>query len=356
MSRAALMKVGVNVATSGSWGTGSAVATAVGAGDGVYVRDDLNIQLQQNLLREDTQANHFIAAIQVSRTEAINAMIPLFLHYIDAFLNPFWALALGTGGTSPSQLGSSTAYTNTFEPSTNKLGLYATLVRDKVEMVSEVPGAKFTGFTLRSGDDGRLEVDFRFIGDTEKSDSTINTSTQVSALTFPTQGMRAFFSDLVFRVNSQSGGSLSSSDELKITSIEVTFDQPFDTKFVGGQRVLIEPKENGNPSTTIKATFARYDSTSHAFFAAHRDNSRYKAEVIITGPAIGTLATSYAMKMQFPNLAVMAYAAPTGNGQQVEPTATWEALSTTSAPTGMTGVTKPLRIVTTGTATTNPFA
>lgn len=356
MSRAALMKVGVNVATSGSWGTGAAVATAVGAGDGQYVRDDLNIQLQKAYVREDTQAAHFIGAVQTSRTEAINAAIPLFLHYIDAFLNPLWALTLGTGGTAPAQLGGSTAYTNTFEPSTNKLGLYGTIVRDKVEMVSEVPGAKFTGFTVRTGEGGRLEVDFRFIGDTEKSDSTINTATQVSALTFPTQGFRAFLPDLVFRVNAQSGDALDADDNLKITSITVNFDQPFDTKHVGGSHTLIEPKENGHPTTTIAVTFARYDSTSHAFFAAHRDNSRYKGELIITGPVIGTLATSYALKMQFPNLAVPLYVAPTGSGQQVEPSATFEALSTTAAPTGMTGVTTPLRIVTTGTATANPFA
>lgn len=348
-------KVGINIATSGSWGTSSAVATAVGAGDGHYVRDDLNVQLKQTYVKDDTQAQHFIGSVQVSQTEAIESAVPLYLHYCDVFLNPLWALAFGTGGTSPTQLGATTAYTNTFEPATNKTGLYASIVRDKVQMVSEIPGVKFTGFTLKSGENGRLELDFQFIGDTEKSDSTINTSTQVSALTYPTLGLRAFFSDLVFRLNSQSGGALAGSDAVKITSITVTFKQPLDMKHVGGQRVLIEPEENAIPECTIDVTFARYDSSSHAFFAAHRDASRYKGDITITGPII-TGSTAYALLFQFPNLVVPEYKAPIpGNAAQSAPTAKFDALSTTAAPTGMTGVTKPIRLVTTGTATANPF-
>lgn len=348
-------KVGINIATSGSWGTSSAVATAVGAGDGHYVRDDLGIQLKKRYHKDDTQAQGFIGSVQTSRTEAIEAMVPLFLHYIDAFLNPLWALAFGTGGTAPTQLGVSTAYTNTFEPATNKTGKYATIVRDKVQMVGEVPGAKFTGFELRSGDGGRMELDFHFIGDTEKSDSAINTATQVSALTFPALGFRAFFSDLIFRVNAQAGGALGASDALKITSLKVTFKQPMDTKHVGGQHVLIEPEENGIPDVMIDVVMPRYEAASHAFFAAHRDGTRYKGDITITGPVI-TGSTTYTLLFQFPNLYVPDYKAPVpGNAGQVEPSATFEALSTTTAPTGMTGVTVPIRLVTTGTATTNPF-
>lgn len=347
-------KVGINIATSGSWGTGAAVATAVGAGDGHYVRDDLNIQLKQVLVEDDTQAQHFIGSVQLSRTEAIEALVPLFLHYSDTFLNPLWALAFGTGGTVPTQQGVTTAYTNTFEPTTNKTGLYATIVRDKVQMIGEVPGVKFTGFTLRSGENGRLELDFRVIGDTEKSDSSINTSTQISALTFPTLGLRAYMADLVMRVNSQSGGALGSSDAIKITSIAVNFDQPLDMKHVGGQRVLIEPEENAMPVCTIDITFARYEAASHAFFAYHRDVTKLKADITITGPAIAT--TNYGLLFQFPHLYVSAYAAPVpGSAAQVEPTAQLKAMSTTAAPTGMTGVTKPLRLVTTGSASANPF-
>jgi hypothetical protein len=348
-------KVGINLATSGSWGTSAAVATAVGAGDGVYVRDDLNLQLKRTVVEDDSMAQHFIGSVQAARTEAIQATVPIYLHYLDAFMNPLWALAFGTGGTSPTQLSTSTCYTNTFEPATNKTGRYATIVRDKVQYISEIPGAKFTGFELRVGENGRIEVDFNFIGDVEKSDSAINTSTQVSALTFPTLGYRAFFSDLVFRLNAQAGGALANSDALMITNLKVTFTQPLDTKFVGGQHTLIEPEENGIPSVMLDITFARFDSASDDFFAAHRDVTKYKGDITLTGPVI-TGSTTYKLVFQFPHLYVPEFKAPLpASGGQVAPSMRLKALATTTAPTGMTGVTVPIRLVTTGTSSSNPF-
>src|SRR6185503_1016935 len=124
-------KVGINIATSGSWGIGAATATAVGAGDGHYVRDDLGAQLQMQQSADDSAGQDFIGSVQTSNAEAIAAAIPMWLHYNDTFQNILWALTLGTGGTAPTRVGTSTAYTNTFEPATNKTGKYATIVRDK---------------------------------------------------------------------------------------------------------------------------------------------------------------------------------------------------------------------------------
>lgn len=348
-------KVGINIATSGSWGQGAAVATAVGAGDGFYVMDDLGIQLRVNYTQDVSAGQSFIGSVQTATTQAISGVIPAFLSYNDAWQNVLWALTLGTGGTSPTQVGTTTAYTNTFEPATNKTGRYATIVRDKSQILSEVPGAKFTGFELSFGESGRAEMRWAFIGDTEKSDSVINTATQVSALTFPTLGYRAHFDDVVTRINAQSGGALSASDAIKVTSARVRFSQPLDTKYVGGQVTIIEPEEDGHPTIEVELEFARFDSTSDDFFVAHRDSTFYKLDMTFTGPTLAT--TNYGLLLQFPNLVVAEYAAPVpGAANQVAPRMRLVALSTTSAPTGMTGVTKPIRVVTTGISTTNPFA
>src|SRR3990172_6717973 len=133
-------KVGINKATSGSWGTGTADATACGAGDGHYVRDDLGIQLQMQQNLDDSAGQNFHGACQSSNAEAITAAIPMYLHYNDVWQNILWGLTLGTGGTAPTIIGTSTAYTNTFEPATNKTGSYGTIIRDKVQYISEVPG------------------------------------------------------------------------------------------------------------------------------------------------------------------------------------------------------------------------
>lgn len=349
-------KVGINIATSGSWGLGAAVATAVGAGDGHYVRDDLNVQLQVNRSRDDSAGQNFIGSVQTATIKAIEAAIPMYLHYNDTFQNVLWALALGTGGTAPNRIAVTTAYTNTFEPATNKTGRYATIVRDKVQYVSEVSGAKFSGFEITVGENGRMHVDWKALGNTEISTSTINTSTQINALTFPTLGLRAFFDDCTIRLNVQSAGALGGSDAMKFTAMKVTFAQPLDTKWVGGQLTIVEPEENGFPDVTIELTFARFDATSLAFFGAHRDGTLYKGDITFTGAAID--ATSfYGLLLQFPNLDVdMDESKVPGGGNQVEPKIRLKALSTTAAPTGMSGVTLPIRVTTTGTSSANPFA
>jgi hypothetical protein len=349
-------RIGINIATSGSWSTGTAIATAVGAGDGIRVRDDFGVQLKQMYSDDDSAGQSFIGSVQAGNTEAVRASIPTYLHYSDVFQNVLWALAFGTGGTSPVQIGATTAYSNTFEPSTNKDNRYCTIVRDKSQYISEVPGAKCTGFELTFGEAGRAEIMWTFIGDREVTDSVINTATQVSALTYPAQGLRAFFRQAVLRLNAQAGGALAGSDKLYVSSIKVNFvGQAYDEVHVAGAATIIEPAETNHLEASIELTFARFDAASDDFFAAHRDVTLYKGDLTLTGPAIAT--TSYAMLFQWPNLAVTDFNAPIpGGGGNSAPTMRLKAYSTTAAPTGMTGVTVPIRLTTTGSATANPFA
>lgn len=347
-------KVGVNIATAGSWSLGTAVATLVGAGDGHYLRDDMDVQQKRQISKEDVATRSFIGAIQVSNLESIQTMLPMFLHYHDVWQNVLFALAFGTGGTAPVQIGTSTVYTNTFEPATTRTTLYATIVRDKVQDISEIPGAVFNGFEIRVGEMGRMEVDWLLTGDQETV-TGLNTSTQITALTFPTLGRRWFFKDAVVRLNAQSGGALASSDAMKFTSLKLRVEQPIDVKFVGGQASIVQPLDNGFPTVSLELSFARYDATSKAFFAAHKDGTLYKGDITFTGPLIDA-TSSWGLLVQLPNLAVMAYEAKLPSTTQSEPKIVLEALDTTAAPTGMTGVTKPIRVTTTGISSTNPFA
>ncbi len=348
-------KVGINIATSGSWGVGAAVATAVGAGDGHYVRDDLGLVLTMQQSLDDSAGQNYIGSVQSANAEAVEIAIPEYMHYKDAWMNVLYALALGTGGTAPTQLGASTAYTNTFEPTTTKTGLYATIVNDKSSDIFEVTGAKCTGFEITSGEMGRMEATFNFIGDLVKEDSTINTQTQVDALTYPTQGLRAFLDDAVIRVNAQGGGALSAGDAIDVSSMTIRFSQPLDTRFVAGQTTIIEPEENEFPTFEVELEGGRYAATWNAFFAGHRNTTHYKMDITFTGQAIGTLATTYGVLFQFPNMFLRPVEFPVpGGAGQIAPTATFEGLSTTTAPTGMT-VTAPVRIVTTGESSSNPF-
>lgn len=350
-------KVGINVATSGSWGTSAASATAVGAGDGHYVMDDIGAILSMQQSKDDSASQNFIGSVQVANAEQVQVTIPVLMHYHDSWMNVLYALAFGTGSTSPTQIGATTAYTNTFEPSTQKNGLYATIVQDKSVDIFEIPGAKCTGLVIATGEMGRMEARFTFIGDLVKDDSTVNTSTQISALTYPTQGLRVFLDDAVIRVNAQSGGALSAGNALDVTALTFNFSQPLDVKHVAGQTTIIEPEENDFPEITVELTGARYESSGNwnALFAGHRANTAYKMDITFTGASLAT--TNYGVLFQFPNMIVrpVNFNVPGGAGQ-ITPSATFEALSTTSAPTGMTGITAPVRVTTTGVeSSANPF-
>lgn len=344
-------KVGINLATSGSWGT----ATAIGAGDGVWVTDDLKATLAMQIDEDDSAGQDFIGSMQVANHEPVKAEVPTLLHYNDAFQNVLWALALGTGGTVPTQIGTTTAYTNTFEPATNKTGLHATIVRDKVQFISEIPSAKCTGFEISFGDNGRGEVVWMFTGTKEVIDSAINTSTQVSALTFPTQGLRAFFKQLVFRVNVQSAGALATTDAVNITDLTFKYEQELDEHFIGGQDYIIEPEDNAYPVIELEATCARLDGVSDNFIGWHRDNTSLKGDITATGPTLA--GTNYILLFEFPNLIVAE--APVefkGGAENVQPEVVFRAYKAAAAPTGMTGITKPFRLTTTGVSSTDPFA
>jgi len=353
------VQVGLNIATSGSWGNGTASATAVGAGDGHYVRDLIPLNTSEQYTEDDSAGQNFIGSVQVSNSNEVTGTIPLYLHYLDTWINPLFALAFGTGATAPTQYGASTAYSGTFEPATNKTGLYATLVQDLTHaaaLVQEVPALKVTGFTITTGEMGRLLVDFDFIGSEVKLDSTVNTATQVTALTFPTQGLRAHFKQGVFRVNAQSGGALGASDAHPITSMTLKFHQPMDVRQVGGQNYIVEPEESGFPEVTVAVEFGRLEAATDDYTIGHRAGTQYKADWTLTGPAIGTLATTYAMLFEFPNLYVMENPPMEASAAgQVIPSITYKALSTTTAPTGMTGITVPIRLTVSGQESGNPF-
>lgn len=347
-------KVGINVATSGSWGVGAAVATAVGAGDGHYVTDDLGVQLRMVQNEHRTAGQNFVGSVQSSFAEAITVAIPTYLHYYDVMQNVLWALTLGTGSTTPA--GATTSqYVGTFEPATNKTGRYATIVRDKSQYISEVPGVKFSGFTLSMAEGGRMMITWNGVGDVEKVDSTTNTATQIAALTFPTLGYCAFLDDCAVSINTQGGAAFSTSDVIRVAGLSVRFTQPLDTKHISGQTTIIEPEENGFPEIEVSLEFPRFDATTDDYFARHRDTTALKAQIVFTGPTI-TGTYNYGLKFEFPNLYVSEYAAPVpGGADQIAPRVTLKALSTTTAPTGMTGVTVPLRVTTTGISSSNPF-
>jgi hypothetical protein len=159
----------------------------------------------------------------------------------------------------------------------------------------------------------------------------------------------------VFRINTAGGLALAAGDAVSVTDLSLKYEQPMDEKFIAGQDYVIEPEDNAYPEITIEATFARLDGTSDNYIGYHRDNTSLKADLTLTGPTLAT--TNHKLLFQFPNLIVAAAPVEFKSGaENVAPAITLKAYKAAAAPTGMTGVTKPFRLTTTGISTTNPFA
>lgn len=346
-------KVGIRKATT--WGT----ALAVGVGNGYYLSDDYRDEAQVNVSPHDSAGLQFINEQLAANNKSVVTTLPMFLLYADAWQNLLWALTLGGAGGAPVKVGSTTAYRNHWDAGIGGAftGKMATIVRDKSIKIVELSTVKFTGFTITVGTNGRLQIawDVMSIGGTESS--VINTATQTAALTYPPDGMRSFLTQATLRLNVQSGSSLATpTDVMNCTGFQIKFTQPFDQRYIGGSGNIIEPEDNGRPTIELMMTFGRLDNAAKQFTTWQLAQTPLKADLTIVGPNIESGFNNQIL-ISMPHLQVTTNSDPLpGAGTQSAPSATLTGLSASSAPSGMSGITVPIRVEVTGTQTVDPLA
>jgi hypothetical protein len=107
---------------------------------------------------------------------------------------------------------------------------------------------------------------------------------------------------------------------------------------------MIEPADNEFPTVSMQVTFPRMNTVSANSLYGHLTaGTAFKADITYLGAYINStdrLTTLY----QFPYVELQDFATPTQGAAQVKPTATFMVKEASSAPTGMTGVTKPFRL------------
>lgn len=226
-------------------------------------------------------------------------------------------------------------------------GLGVTLATDKVRFVDELTSAKVYGFSLAFGDGGVLTESFRVMGSKPTQISSINTRSTVHGASFPDFGNRVFRNGGTFRLNAQAGGSLVAADAIKIESFDFEFSRPQDAPFVTGQDYVDEPADNGFPDLMFRVTFPRMTTiAANSMYGHLTTGNQLKGDLTFT-PRVGgyiNSTTKYSIAFQWPALEVQEWAAPLTGANQVKPTATFRMKEVATAPTGMTGVTRPFRV------------
>jgi len=324
-------------------GTTWLTAVAAGAGRQIRVRsfDDSGGQ-QVDLENTDiANANGAISDIgsEIRRVTVIGDL------YYGGNAAEFISYVFGTSG-SPS---GSTTYTHTVTWD-DTLDKFQTLVIGKrtSQKPWEYASMKARRLVLRGAGSGRVEFEMELLGGALDRASSTNTTTTLSALTIPNSTRPAVrLTDGVFRLNAQAGAALQASDAVTVLGFELTIERPMSEDFGTGSNVVLEPNEDGVNNVMLAVDLRSYDTETYiASWDAQETPTEYKADLIFSSGITPSTGNELTYTFQFPRCYVkVAPSAPVTGRERIPHRITFHCVEASSAPTGMSGVTKPVHMV-----------
>lgn len=342
------LEVKAAVKKAATWGT----AVACGAGDGVLLTGD-TLKRTIESLADDSLGLPFGEQRDQGEIK-VEGALSAFLRYDG--LDLLIALAMGeTSGapTQPDAVGAPNTYQQTFKLADALDGIFGTVAVNKKVNVFEYSTCKIAGFTIRGEMGKPIEIDLDVIANDEIYNSSTNSLTSFANVTYPERENRALMSQGVFRLNDQSAAALADTDKIYPQGFELSFKRNLKGDYVAGQNnKIIEPLNDGLPEIKLKLTFPRYTETT--YLSALGSDTRKKMDIVLTGALIE--ATYYrTFKLQLPHLALLNAEHATEKGQIIHPLE-FDCLATPTAPSGMTGITKPFQVDVTNKKSTDVLA
>lgn len=224
-------------------------------------------------------------------------------------------------------------------------------VEDATKII-EVPSFKPYEFTIEATVNQGGSVTINGLCDRFKIASQTSTYANVTSNTASAYS-RAMFTGLnaYCRMNAQSGGALSGSNNLPVDNFRLTVRRGLRPQHVlqgADSPYIVEPKDVDAIEATLTIRLREIDSSVLDSLAHWESQTEQKAEIFMDGAIIGA-GVNRSLKFQLPRL-MPDPAFPGGYGFQnnssiMQPEITFRMLKATAAPTGMTGVTELLRIV-----------
>lgn len=331
----AFAKYGTN-----SWGVAASVTK------GAYFASDGGATYAPQRVNDDAFGQSFLGAGDFGNVTAPDLTLTQRARY-DDWSYIIEALVFGSPAAvtiSTSASGQTTSWKHVLDlaPSIDGLGL--TFAIDKEYFVDELPSGKVYGLAFGLGDSGVFDESFKILGNQMTNISSINTRSTVNGASFKSLANRVFTKQTTFRMNAQAAGSLTASDAIPVEGINWDIERPQDAPFVTGQEYVFEPADNGHPMFKLTVGYPRMTSVSaNSLYQALRDNTTFKADITASGALINS-TDRYSMLWQFPALELDEWQAPTTGANQVKPTASFTMKLPSAAPTGMSGVTQPVRL------------
>lgn len=284
-------------------GAAWATALATGAGLGALLESDGGLTRTQPYLPAVEADTPMVLEGDLGPIDPISFTPEFTMRYDPGGIGIAIASLFGTAG-APDNKGAG-AYRHAFQWADEIYGNFVTFAVEKRSKIFEVASAKPTAFDLSIAD-GLIKGSLAFIGNTLIDTSTVNTLTQMDAITYADRGNRMKFSQAVVKMNDEAGGDVSGETALEISDMSIHYERPHDSPLKAGSNFIIEPAENAHPIITVDLTFPRMNTINNAYFTTDFiAEIEKKMEIIITGSLIGSTYYRY-LELQFPRLRVVA--------------------------------------------------
>ena len=301
---------------------------------------------QPQIVDDDAINQTFLQAGEVGDYTPQTPAIAMQLRYedVDTLIAGAMGSAAAPSVVSSIATNSLVAYQHVVTLAT-ELTHFFTMAVDFGQYVLEIPSLKVQGYSVRVGENGRMQIEFQTTGNKAGYSSSTNTNSTVAGARAASLGNRLFRKNGRFRMNVQTAGALGSGDEQTVvrditlgTSRPVAADD-----FVFNQDYIIEPDDNGFPEFPVEITFARMNTVTANSLAVGLAAARvFKADWQFLGPYINS-ETQRTFLWEMPALQLRSFRAVAAGGDQVRPQATFHCKLAAAAPTGM-AFTEPLRL------------
>lgn len=349
-------EVNVAFARSNTWGTAAAVAK------GLNLRTLENFDAKPGIVTDESFNQDFVGEGQVGDYAPTTPELSMDLRY-DGAAPIFVAAACGSA-SAPTSIGgvaadSLVAYQHVITLAAD-LSHFFTLAADfggaASHYVQEIPTAKPRGFSVRVGDNGKMQITVPMVGAKTHYASATNTNSVVAAAVADPLGNRVFRKQGTFRLKVQGAAGLAAANAQNAREINFGTERPLaDADFVFGQDYIIDPDDDGFALFPIEVIFPRMTSANaNSLVICWPAGTHLQADLDFLGAYINS-TNQYEFKVEWPAIQVTEWMAPvTGHGQ-VRPTMRGQGRLATSGATSM-GITQPFRITFTNMNSANLLA
>lgn len=252
----------------------------------------------------------------------------------------------GTSGAPTNNTGS---YTHTLTM-TDVLTKFMTIIAGKRtgQKPWEYASMKARRLLLRAEGRGRLSWELTLVGGGLDKNSSTNTTTELAALTIRDSTRPVLrLGDATFRINAQGGSALASTtDDVQIVGFEMVIERQMPVDFGTESALVLEPFDDGDVNVMLTIDYRAYSSDT--FIDAWDTDStptEYKADIVFSSGITPASGQELTWTFSFPRLQPKPSTTPITGRNRIAHRVSFKCLEASSAPSGMSGITKPVHLV-----------